>query len=497
MMGNKSVIMRLAMAGLLVIGGSQAQTFGSSEQRAVIAAANPYASEAGYAMLERGGSAVDAAIAAQMVLTLVEPQSSGLGGGAFLLHHDHDTGELTSWDGRERAPLAVDTGLFLDPDGTRMQFWDAVVGGRSVGVPGLLAMLAKVHQTYGRLDWAILFEPAIALAEGGFIVSPRLAAMVKDDQGRLLRQTAARSYFYHEDGSAIAAGERLVNPELARTLRLIAEDGPDAFYQGAIARDIVAAVQGASWNPGALSMQDMASYQAVRREPVCSGYRIWDICGQGPPSSGGVAVGQILGMLQHFDLTGGWGAEAAHLLASASLLAFADRNHYLGDQDFVEVPVAGLLDREYLRGRARLIDHNQSPNIVAPGSGLLHDSARISGSDYAMPSTSHLVVRDRMGNLVSMTSSIESAFGSRLMVRGFLLNNQLTDFSFVPEQAGQLVANRVQPGKRPRSSMAPTIVYQGKEPVLVIGSPGGSRIIGYVAQAILAYLEWGFTLDQA
>ena len=468
----------------------QAQALRSAvpAQRHMIAAANPHAAEAGREILRAGGSAVDAAIAAQLVLTLVEPQSSGIGGGGFLLHYRAEDGGVAAYDGRETAPAAATPELFLNAEGRPMGFWEAVVGGRSVGVPGLLRMLELAHQDHGRLPWAFLFEPAIRLAESGFEVSPRLHGLVAKDRF-LARQAAARDYFYDAEGQALAVGSLRRNEALAGVLRLVAWGGTEAFYEGAVAEAIVETVRGAA-NPGDMSLEDLSGYQAKRRDALCRPYRQWQVCGMPPPTSGGVAVLQILGLLERFDLAalGPNGADAAHLIAEAGRLAFADRNQFLADDDFVAVPLDALLDRAYLARRSALITLDERLGKAEPG--LSSESAAMPTQDDP-PSTSHLVVVDGKGNAVSMTSSIESAFGARHMVRGFLLNNELTDFSFRPEAGGRPVANRVEPGKRPRSSMAPVIVLdQDGRFLLALGSPGGSRIIGYVARALIAALDW-------
>ena len=447
----------------------------------MIAAANPHAAEAGREILRAGGSAVDAAIAAQLVLTLVEPQSSGIGGGGFLLHYRAKDGGVAAYDGRETAPAAATPELFLDAEGRPMGFWEAVVGGRSVGVPGLLRMLELAHQDHGRLPWAFLFEPAIRLAESGFEVSPRLHGLIAKDRF-LARQAEARDYFYDAEGQALAVGSLRRNEALAGVLRLVAWGGTEAFYEGEVAEAIVATVRGTA-NPGDMSLEDLSGYQAKRRDALCRPYRQWQVCGMPPPTSGGVAVLQILGLLERFDLAAldPNGADAAHLIAEAGRLAFADRNQFLADDDFVAVPLDALLDPAYLARRSALITLDGSLGKAKPG--LSSESAAMPSQDDP-PSTSHLVVVDGKGNAVSMTSSIESAFGARHMVRGFLLNNELTDFSFRPEAGGRPVANRVEPGKRPRSSMAPVIVLDDDGRfLLALGSPGGSRIIGYVARA--------------
>jgi gamma-glutamyltranspeptidase/glutathione hydrolase len=461
-------------------------------RRQMVVAAHPLAAEAGRAMLRQGGSAVDAAIAVQLVLGLVEPQSSGLGGGAFLLHWDAAAGEVTSWDGRETAPVMAYQSRFLGAHGTPRDFLDAVVGGLSVGTPGVLRLLEAVHDHYGRLPWADLFAPAIRLAEEGFPVGERLHALIAGD--RFLKdQPSTRAYFFTEAGDPLPAGHILRNPAYAEVLRAIAEGGADAFYDGPIARAIVAAVTGHPGGAGDLSLRDLNAYRAKERPPLCARWRGYTICGMGPPSSSGIAVAQILALIDRFDLAAlpAEGAATAHLLAEAGRLAFADRNRYVADGDFVRVPVAGLLDPAYLAGRSRLIDAARAMDDAEPGTPAgVPVAARRDGREVERPSTSQISVVDAEGNAVSMTSSIENAFGARLMVRGMLLNNQLTDFSFRPEDDdGRLIANRVEPGKRPRSSMAPTLVLGPDGHLrLVIGSPGGSNIIGYVAQSLVAML---------
>jgi gamma-glutamyltranspeptidase/glutathione hydrolase len=466
----------------------------------MIAAANPHAARAGREMLRRGGSAVDAAIAAQMVLNLVEPQSSGIGGGGFLMHFEAKSGEVIAYDGRETAPAAATGDMFLTPEGKPQKFFAAVVGGNSVGAPGLLRMLEMAHAKHGKLSWAELFAPAIRLAAEGFAISPRLAALVAGDP-HLATYAGPRGYFFRADGTPKLAGERLVNPTLATTLREIAAGGAEVFYEGEIARDIVRTVRGAAGNPGRLSEADLAGYRAKARAPVCAPYRVWRVCGMPPPSSGGSTVLAILGLLAHTEVArqAPGSAAAVHLVSEASRLAYADRAKYLADSDFVPVPLRGLVDPGYLRRRAAVINPDKALGKAAAGDppareGLLHAP----GEALDLPSTTHLSVIDGEGNAVALTSSIENAFGARLMVRGFLLNNQLTDFSFRPEADGVPVANRAEAGKRPRSSMAPTLVFDGQgRLVLALGSPGGSRIIAYVAQALIAVLDWNLDVRQA
>lgn len=469
-------------------------------KRQMVVSANRLASEAGLAILRRGGNAVDAAIAVQMVLTLVEPQSSGIGGGAFLLYYDAKTQKLLSYDGRETAPRTARGDRFLNAEGKPLEFYNAVVGGKSVGVPGVLRMLEMVHKQHGKLPWKDLFLPAIQLASDGFPISPRLHQLVSRE--KYLRSfEPAKSYFYLPNGSAKPVGTLLVNRPLAEVYRSIAKSGADAFYKGEIARDIVATVTKAPVNPGDLNLTDLGNYQAKQREPVCGPYRNYKLCSMGPPSSGGIAVLQILGILQNFDLASlkTNPLEAVHLFSEAGKLAFADRNTYVADTDFVQVPIPSLLDSQYLQRRASLINANRSIGKAEPGNiPTAQRQTRRHIHWLDLPSTSHLVIVDKDGNAVSMTTSIEDAFGSRLMVRGFLLNNQLTDFNFIPEENGKPVANRVEALKRPRSSMSPTIVFdrEGK-PILIIGSPGGSAIINFVAKTLVGVLDWNLDVQEA
>ncbi|GKX32435.1 MAG: gamma-glutamyltranspeptidase [Rhizobiaceae bacterium MnEN-MB40S] len=468
----------------------------------MIATAHPLASEAGYDVLAQGGAAIDAMVTVQLVLGLVEPQSSGIGGGGFLVYFDATNDRLTTFDGRETAPRDATPELFLDENGEPLGFFDAVVGGRSVGTPGTLKLLYDAHQRYGTLAWPDLVAPAINLAENGFEITPRLNALLARDAERLTTYPGPRDYFYDEDLQPHPVGHLLKNPAYAETLRMIAESGPDAFYRGPLAEHIVETVQTAADNPGLLSLEDLASYRIVEREPVCMSYRAHDVCGMGPPSSGALTIGQILGMLEPFDLAtlGPDNPESWRLIGDASRLAFADRGRYMADIDFVPMPLKGLLDRAYLDERARLLEPGAvlTPDEVAPGEPHW-DHARLFADDESLelPSTTHFSIVDTEGNVVSMTSTVENYFGSRLMVGGFILNNELTDFSFRTHKDGVPIANRVEPGKRPRSSMAPTIVMQNGEPVMAIGSPGGSRIIGYVAQALIAQIDWGMDVQQA
>ncbi len=468
-------------------------------QNYMVAAANPHAVEAGRAILAQGGSAADALVAVQAVLGLVEPQSSGLGGGAFLVYFDAASGSLTTLDGRETAPIAATPRLFQDSTGEPLQFFDAVVGGRSVGTPGTPALLADVHQRWGKLEWSQTLEAAIGLAEGGFAVSPRLAGLIERDAERLGRFPATAAYFL-PDGVPLSVGTRLTNQAYADTLRAIQLGGDEAFYSGGIAADIVSTVQNAEGNPGVLSETDLAIYQVKERPPVCIEYRGLDVCGMGPPSSGALTVGQILGMLEGYDLAalGAESPEALRLIGEASRLAFADRGRYMADSDYVPVPSKGLLDAAYLQDRSGLLSGGGVLANVEPGTPEFDHALNWADDDsIELPSTSHISIVDAAGNVASMTTTIENAFGSRLFVRGFLLNNELTDFSFRSHRDGVPIANRLEPGKRPRSSMAPTIVMKDGNPVLAVGSPGGSRIIGYVAKTIIAWSDWGMNVQEA
>ena len=470
----------------------------------MVATANPLATKAGVDILAKGGTALDAAIAVQMVLNLVEPQSSGIGGGAFLLHYDKSANKLLAYDGRETAPKAATPNLFIGADGKPLAFLSAVDGGLSVGTPGVLRMLEAAHKVHGKLPWKDLFEPAIALSENGFAISPRMSVSIAGSAARIKAQgEPGASYFLNSDGTAKAAGTLLKNPELAATLRAIAAGGADAFYKGDIAKDIVAKVTGHPTNPGKLSLDDLSGYTHKVREPVCGVYRVqYRVCGMPAPSSGGIAVLQTLGLLQGFDLAAMKPntLDSVHVVSEAYRLAYADRAVYVADPDFVNVPQAGLVNADYLKERAKLISLGKSMGTPTAGTPPGVSGPKGQDNSAALPSTTHLSIIDNAGNAVSMTTTIENGFGSLQMVRGFLLNNQLTDFSFTAtDAAGAPIANSVQPGKRPRSSMAPTIVFNATTGDLegVIGSPGGSAIIQYTAKSILGLADWGLNVQQA
>ncbi|MEQ9152291.1 MAG: gamma-glutamyltransferase [Parvibaculum sp.] len=470
----------------------------------MIAAANPYASEAGAAMLRKGGSAVDAAIAVQAVLSLVEPESSGLAGGAFMLHYDEKSGDVAAYDGRETAPMGATPALFLDDEGEPLPFLEAMIGGSSVGTPGVVKMLWLAHEEHGKLEWAELFQPAIKLAEEGFTVAPKLAEAIARDPV-LMQIPVAQDYFYRMDanGSRVPAaeGDVLKNPAYAQTLKIIAAKGWKGFYEGPVAEEIVTTVQNAPRRPGTLALSDFASYEAKKREPVCAAYRDYRVCSMPPPTSGGLTTLQILGILGNYDLKGmgPMTLTAVHFIAEAEKLAYADRDKYIGDPDFVDVPVDEMLDSAYLESRANEIDASYSMGKAEPGR-LADERAMNWGMNQPvdMPSTSHFSILDSNGNVVSMTTSVEGPFGSHLMAGGMMLNNQLTDFSFAPEQDGKPVANAVAPGKRPRSSMTPVIVFDEDGAFrAAVGSPGGSRIIGYVTQTLIALIDWDMDMVAA
>jgi len=465
-------------------------------KRFVVSAANPIASKAAYTVLKNGGNAIDAMVTVQTVLGLVEPQSSGLGGGSFLVYYNAKDKSLTTFDGRETAPIQANEQLFIVGD-EPMKFFDAVVGGRSVGTPGTVKLLWDTHQRFGNTSWSDLLSPAIKLADKGFLVSPRMANAISND--RFLQTHPETKQYFYPSGEALKQGSTLKNPKYRETLQALAKHGGDFFYDSFISQSIVNTVQNSS-SKGLLTHEDFTRYKVLERKAVCGDYRQYEVCGMGPPSSGAITVAQILGILQSFDLSssGPKSALSWNLISEASRLAFADRGMYIADPDFSSLP-KGLLAEQYLSRRAQLIIPNKATDKITAGQP---DQTVLSkyqvGISPEQNSTTHFVIVDLEGNIVSMTSSIENGFGSRLMSNGFLLNNQLTDFSFrAKESNGKLIANRVAPQKRPRSSMAPTILLKDGKPFLALGSPGGSRIINYVSNAIIGVVDWGLTLQQS
>jgi gamma-glutamyltranspeptidase/glutathione hydrolase len=496
----------LILAATLVAGAATAQqTAPVRASTQLVVSANPHASAAGRAILRAGGGAVDAAITVQLVLTLVEPQSSGIGGGAFMLFYAADAeGEahaITAYEGRETAPAAATPDMFLGANGRAESFNNVGVGGLAVGVPGALRMLELAHREHGRLPWADLFTPAIELAENGFEISPRLFGLLNGFK-RFARGDDFRRYFYDANGEPHPVGYRLENPEYAAALKLLAAaGGAGPMHTGALAAAIAAEVRDNNVRPGRMTPQDLASYEAHVSAPLCTPYRAWRVCGPQLPSSGGVTTQQVLGMLARFELPDirTQPVEAIHLFAEANRLAFADRNLYLGDPEFVAAPVAGLLDASYLRARAALIDPKKAMTTIAAGEPLPAAAWDFApGTASERPSTSHFSIVDRFGDAVAMTTSVQGAFGSQLMVGGFILNNQLTDFDYVPTVGGKPVANRVEGGKRPLSSMSPTMLLDERGRLrLLVGSPGGTRIIGFVAQSIVGVVDWSLDVQQA
>ena len=479
----------LCVIALVIALPAQAQVTETVAKHHMIAAANPHAAQAGLEMMRAGGSAVDAAIATQMVLGLVEPESSGIGGGAFMLVYDAKTKRTTSFDGREMAPASATPTMFLDANGQPRNKGETIPGGLSVGIPGVVKMLWLAHQKYGKLPWAKLFEPAIKLSEDGFPVGPKLARTLARG-GSNMPDIKAR--FYHADGTPLAEGEVYKNPDYAAALKKIAKEGPDGFYKGEIAQAIVDAVQHAPRQQGGMTLEDLDKYQAKERAPVCGEYREYNVCSMGPPSSGGVAVLQILGMLQRFtpqQLTPNT-VEGAHLFAQASRLAYADRAQYLADPAFIDVPIKGLTDKAYIASRAALIDPAKDMGTAIAGNPPQKHAALSPQVSPVLHGTSHMTIVDDTGEVVAMTTSVETGFGAKIMAKGFILNNTLTDFSFQPVRDGKPVANAPAPGKLPLSAMSPTIVFDKKGDFLVsVGSPGGPAIIDYVSQILIGILD--------
>ncbi|MBQ1498445.1 MAG: gamma-glutamyltransferase [Sphingomonas sp.] len=469
----------------------------AASAQGVVSAADPRAAAAGTEILNAGGSATDAAIATMLALNVVEPQSAGIGGGAFFLQYDVKTGKIATVDGREAAPMAANDHWFYGADGQPLSHMAAVPGGRSVGVPGTLRAMAKAHARAGKLPWARLFAPAIRLARDGFDVSPRLANALRNYAPHV--DAGVRAIYYQADGKPLAAGARATNPQQAALLERVAKFGPDSFYVGPQAEKLVATVNGAARNPSKMTVGDLAAYDAKERPVLCGSYRAYKICSMGPPSSGGVTVMMILAQLERFDMAklGKDNPVAWHLFAESSRLAYADRDLYVGDPDYVQVPIAGLLDRDYLAGRSALISPDGSMAEVKAGTPP-GAPKRIAVKPQEVPGTTSLSVVDGAGNVAQVTTTIEGAFGSGLSVDGVMLNNELTDFDIVPEKDGYLVANRVEGGKRPRSSMAPTIVYGPDGKVrIAIGAAGGSTIIAQVAKALVGVIDWKLSAQDA
>jgi len=485
------------------VGEPEAAT-GYSEKKAfeaeeyMVVAANPYASWAGKQVIEKGGSAIDAAVAVQSMLSLVEPQSSGIGGGAFILYWDNVNKVLHTFDGREMAPAAVNAHWFIK--GNKPMRWiDAVVGGKSVGVPGAIAALEEAHSEFGTLPWKALFDDTIDTASNGFRVSPRLAKLVALDYHPGLKTFPTSSTYFYPAGLPLKAGTVKKNKQLAKTLKGIAEKGSDYLLKGELAEKIVKAVNSASINPGQLTMDDLANYKPIKREPVCGKYRSQQICGMAPPSSGGINVFQILKMLENHDLSSyaPGSVEFANLYTQASAKAYADREKFIADSDFTNLQFAAMINAAYLTRRGEGIEPNKPWQRARAGNP--YEGVNVAmGQSMELPNTSHVSIVDKQGNAVSMTTSIEFMFGSGLMVGGFLLNNQLTDFSFLPTKNRFPVPNRVEPGKRPRSAMSPTMVFDEEgELSIVVGSPGGSRIVSYVAQTLIGVIDFNMDIQQA
>ena len=509
----KTSVITLALSASFVLGVNAKQTrevgepeaaTGYIEKKAfeaddyMVVAANPYASWAGKNVLEKGGSAIDAAVAVQAMLSLVEPQSSGIGGGAFILYWDNKNKVLHTFDGRETAPTSVNSHWFMK--GNKPMRWiDAVVGGKSVGVPGAVKALEMAQSEFGKLPWNTLFEDTIKTAEDGFKVSPRLAKLVALDYHPGLKTFPSSSVYFFPAGNPLKEGVTKKNRKLAKTLRGIAEKGSDYLLKGEVAQKIVDAVNSAEINPGQMTLEDLASYEPIKREPVCGLYHEKRICGMAPPSSGGVNVYQILKMLEDFELSqyAPDSVEFANLYTQASAMSYADREKFIADSDFTNLPFAAMINTAYLERRAEGISVDKKWRRARAGNPYADANVAL-GTSMELPNTSHVSIVDKDGNAVSMTTSIEFMFGSGIMVEGFLLNNQLTDFSFSPTKDRFPVPNRVEPGKRPRSAMSPTMVFDKDGNLeLVVGSPGGSRIVSYVAQTIIGVVDFGLDIQQA
>ena len=459
----------------------------------MVVTANQQASKVAAKILTKGGTAVDAMISAQLALGLVEPESSGLGGGAFLVYFNNFTNQITTLDGRETAPLNVDEKMFQDSNGKPIKFFDAVVGGKSVGTPGTPALLEKAHKKWGKIKWPILFEDVIKLAEKGFIVSNKLSSSIQKSKESLSKFKRTKDYFL-PNNKPLKTGMILKNKNYARTLKELAKYGTSSFYEGSIGNEIIDTVQNAKINPGILNQKDLLNYTVIEREPSCINYRKHKVCGMGPPSSGAITVNQILGMIENFNVSklGPYNPETWRIIGDASRLAFADRSVYIADEDFINIPKLELTNKTYLQNRAEKLNNLKKIENIKPGD--FEDKLSHNFTDdisIELPSTSHISIVDVYGNALSMTTTIENGFGSRLMTKGgFLLNNELTDFSFKTYKNNKRIANSIEPGKRPRSSMAPTIILKDNKPIYILGSPGGSNIIGYVVNAIISMIDW-------
>ncbi len=470
------------------------------KQPYIVASADNRATQAGMNILKKGGHAIDAAIAVQSVLSLVEPQSSGVGGGAFMLYYDAESKQLHSFDGRERAPASMRADAFLGLDGKPKHYFDVAFGGQAVGVPGVMALLDKTHQQFGKLPWAHLFTEAEKVAEQGFVVSPRLSQWLQRFPNKAAHP-AILDYFYDANGQARPAGYLLKNPAYAETMRITAKEGAKAYYTGSIAKQIATAVSESPIAPRPLTMQDLANYKAIERDAICAPYHEYKVCSMAPPTSGGIFLLQTLGMLALFNLQqeAPFSDKAIHLIIEASRLAYADREQFIGDPDFINVPIKALLDKDYLAKRTKLIDPNKAAINIQAGQ-FSNKQALLRSPHFGneRPSTSHFSIMDAGGNVVSMTTTVQGPFGSFLPAGGFILNNQLTDFSYLPEKNGIPVANAAAPNKRPRSSMTPTIVFdKNNEVMMVIGSPGGGRIFSYVLKTVLGVLDWKLSMQTA
>ncbi|MFB0611923.1 gamma-glutamyltransferase family protein [Aurantiacibacter poecillastricola] len=490
----------LAPAAVLALAGCQTlpATQSPAVDIGVVQAADPRAAEAGREMLRRGGSATDAAIAVMLALTVVEPQSSGIGGGGFMVRGEAD-GTVTTYDGRETAPSAAGPEWFFGEDGEPQTYAEVVLTGLSVGVPGNIALAAKAHAEHGRLPWAELFEPAIALAEG-FVMNPRLNDSLDGSIERAGQDPLMRRTFYTQAGEPRPIGTVISRPELAETFRRLAAEGPEAMYAGEDAEALAGHIAANTPRDAAMRAQDITSYEAKERDAVCGTYRAYRICSMGPPTSGGIALLQMLGQLERFDIAalGPQSVEFWHLFTQSQLLAYADRERYTGDSDFVSVPVRELTDPDYLSTRSALIDPARTLGSYQAGDpvGLL--ALRPDGDEPQEHGTTHFVAVDREGAMVSYTSTVEGGFGSGLQFGGYYLNNELTDFSFSPERDGVPVANRVEGGKRPRSSMSPAIVWDpAGEPFLVIGGAGGPFIPVQTARSIIGIVDFDMALEEA